>query len=172
RILAQVVRRYKFLKRTSIQIERPHRPPFVGLLLGAAHRLAELLFEETVAVFQGRHLALEDVLGARLVLVQTFEEGVEVLAAGGRLLGLAVGEDLAGGGVDHQIGAAFGATGGQLAVLVGHGPIVASSGKLRAMPAAAQLPGRDQAWNLLCRYTEKEALRKHALAVEAAMRSY
>lgn len=35
-----------------------------------------------------------------------------------------------------------------------------------------QLPGRDQAWELLCRYTEKEGLRKHALAVEAAMRHY
>lgn len=35
-----------------------------------------------------------------------------------------------------------------------------------------QLPSRDQAWELLCRYTEKEGLRKHALAVEAAMRHY
>ena len=34
------------------------------------------------------------------------------------------------------------------------------------------LPSRDQAWELLCRYTEKEGLRKHALAVEAAMRHY
>jgi putative nucleotidyltransferase with HDIG domain len=43
------------------------------------------------------------------------------------------------------------------------------------MPDASDtesLPSRDQAWDLLCRYTEKEQLRKHALAVEAAMRYY
>jgi len=33
-------------------------------------------------------------------------------------------------------------------------------------------PTREAAWELLCRYTEGESLRKHALAVEAAMRSY
>ncbi len=31
---------------------------------------------------------------------------------------------------------------------------------------------RDQAWALLCEWTESEALRKHALGVEAAMRFY
>jgi putative nucleotidyltransferase with HDIG domain len=36
----------------------------------------------------------------------------------------------------------------------------------------AHLPSRDEAWDLLCQYTEKEGLRKHALAVEAAMRHY
>lgn len=30
---------------------------------------------------------------------------------------------------------------------------------------------RDDAWDLLCRYTESESLRKHALAVEQAMRA-
>ena len=35
-----------------------------------------------------------------------------------------------------------------------------------------RLPSRDEAWQLLCQYTEKEALRKHALAVEASMRHY
>lgn len=40
------------------------------------------------------------------------------------------------------------------------------------MSGSQHLPSRDEAWNLLCRYTEKEGLRKHALAVEAAMRSY
>jgi putative nucleotidyltransferase with HDIG domain len=31
---------------------------------------------------------------------------------------------------------------------------------------------RDEAWQLLCEYTENDSLRKHALAVEAAMRHY
>ena len=37
---------------------------------------------------------------------------------------------------------------------------------------AERLPTRDEAWDLLCEYTEKDGLRKHALAVEAAMRHY
>ena len=31
---------------------------------------------------------------------------------------------------------------------------------------------RDEAWEILCQYTKGEALRKHGLAVEAAMRAY
>ena len=31
---------------------------------------------------------------------------------------------------------------------------------------------REDAWNILCEYTKAEPLRKHALAVEAAMRAY
>ncbi len=34
------------------------------------------------------------------------------------------------------------------------------------------LPARDEAWALLCEWTESESLRKHALAVEHAMRAY
>lgn len=33
-------------------------------------------------------------------------------------------------------------------------------------------PTREDAWNLLCEFTESEALRKHALAVEACMRHF
>lgn len=40
------------------------------------------------------------------------------------------------------------------------------------MSETAPLPTREQAWDLLCQYTEKEGLRKHALAVEAAMVHY
>ncbi|HKV39326.1 MAG TPA: HDIG domain-containing protein, partial [Blastocatellia bacterium] len=34
------------------------------------------------------------------------------------------------------------------------------------------MPARDDAWELLCEYTKGESLRKHALAVEAVMKSY
>ena len=33
------------------------------------------------------------------------------------------------------------------------------------------MPNRDEAWELLCEYTKGESLRKHALAVETAMRA-
>lgn len=36
----------------------------------------------------------------------------------------------------------------------------------------SRLPDRETTWQLLCQYTEKEGLRKHALAVEASMRHY
>jgi putative nucleotidyltransferase with HDIG domain len=34
------------------------------------------------------------------------------------------------------------------------------------------MPTRDEAWALLCEYTQSENLRKHGLAVEAVMRAY
>ena len=34
------------------------------------------------------------------------------------------------------------------------------------------MPNRDDAWQLLCEYTQSESLRKHALAVEACVRAY
>ncbi|MBM3470463.1 MAG: HDIG domain-containing protein [Armatimonadetes bacterium] len=37
---------------------------------------------------------------------------------------------------------------------------------------AVRLPARDEAWALLCEWTPTPNLRKHMLAVEAAMRSY
>src|ERR671933_674339 len=33
-------------------------------------------------------------------------------------------------------------------------------------------PTRDEAWDLFCEWTQSDALRKHVLAVEAAMRAY
>jgi len=36
----------------------------------------------------------------------------------------------------------------------------------------AKVPSRDEAWKLLCEYTQSENLRKHALAVEACVRAY
>ena len=40
------------------------------------------------------------------------------------------------------------------------------------MSEPERLPSREQVWDLLCQYTEKEGLRKHGLSVEAAMRYY
>ncbi len=34
------------------------------------------------------------------------------------------------------------------------------------------MPNREEAWKLLCEYTQSENLRKHALAVEACVRAY
>ncbi|MBI3404460.1 MAG: HDIG domain-containing protein [Acidobacteria bacterium] len=34
------------------------------------------------------------------------------------------------------------------------------------------MPNRDEAWALLCEYTQSESLRKHMLAVEACVRAY
>ncbi len=34
------------------------------------------------------------------------------------------------------------------------------------------LPSREDAWNLLCEYTQSESLRKHARSVEQALRAY
>jgi len=34
------------------------------------------------------------------------------------------------------------------------------------------MPNREDAWKLLCEYTQSESLRKHALAVEACVRAY
>jgi putative nucleotidyltransferase with HDIG domain len=36
----------------------------------------------------------------------------------------------------------------------------------------ATMPSREDAWKLLCEYTQSENLRKHALAVEACVRAY
>ena len=33
------------------------------------------------------------------------------------------------------------------------------------------MPNREEAWGLLCEYTKGDSLRKHALAVETAMRA-
>lgn len=36
----------------------------------------------------------------------------------------------------------------------------------------SNLPNREDAWKLLCEYTQSDSLRKHALAVEACVRAY
>ena len=41
-----------------------------------------------------------------------------------------------------------------------------------AVPYPAVQPTRERAWETLTRYTQSEALRRHALAVEAAVRAY
>ncbi len=43
---------------------------------------------------------------------------------------------------------------------------------MRADTLAAVTPTREQAWDTLTRYTQSEALRRHALAVEASVRWY
>jgi putative nucleotidyltransferase with HDIG domain len=40
------------------------------------------------------------------------------------------------------------------------------------MPNSQHIPSREQAWALLCQHTSRDGLRKHALAVEAALRYY
>ncbi len=40
------------------------------------------------------------------------------------------------------------------------------------MASENTLPTRDDAWTLLCEYTQSDSLRKHALAVEACVRAY
>ncbi len=42
----------------------------------------------------------------------------------------------------------------------------------RRYPAAVASPSRDEAWQLFCQWTESDSLRKHVLAVEAAMVAY
>ena len=160
----------RFIGAASVQVEGPRGRTFVRLLLGAAQGLAELLFEDTVAIFQGRDLAREDVLRPRLSFVETLEQGVEVFSPANRLLLAPVGQNLPGRSIDDQVGIALGAADGQLACLA-HSSILAGSANVRAM-SLERLPGRDEAWQLLCEYTEKEGLRKHALSVEASMRYY
>ena len=43
---------------------------------------------------------------------------------------------------------------------------------LTTMTDPKSLPNRDDAWKLLCEYTQSDSLRKHALAVEACVRAY
>ena len=98
----------------SVQVKGPPRGALVRIFFGAAHGFPELFFEEAVAVLHGGDLALEDVLGPGLVLVEPLEQGVQVLAAGDGLFGLAVGEDLPGLGVDDEVRIAIWAADGQL----------------------------------------------------------
>jgi len=42
----------------------------------------------------------------------------------------------------------------------------------RQGPEPQPVPDRQQAWNILCEFTQSESLRKHALAVEACVTAY
>ena len=42
----------------------------------------------------------------------------------------------------------------------------------RALGPSIETPSREQAWELVCRYVQNPALRRHVLAVETAMRAY
>jgi putative nucleotidyltransferase with HDIG domain len=48
----------------------------------------------------------------------------------------------------------------------------AGAGAAARVPAIMALLSRDEAWSLFCEWTESESLRRHVLAVEAAMRAY
>jgi putative nucleotidyltransferase with HDIG domain len=44
---------------------------------------------------------------------------------------------------------------------------------MESMPdGPSQVPDREQAWKILCEFTQSESLRKHALAVEACVTAY
>lgn len=43
---------------------------------------------------------------------------------------------------------------------------------MESMPDPRQVTDRQQAWNILCEFTQSESLRKHALAVEACVVAY
>lgn len=91
----------------SVEVEGPGWRNVIRLFFGSLHGLFELLFEESVPVFHGGHLLSEDLLGLVLVSIEVFEEGLEVLAPGQRLLDGAVGENLTGCGIDNQMRLAF-----------------------------------------------------------------
>ena len=48
----------------------------------------------------------------------------------------------------------------------------ARSGARRGYPAMMPQPTRDEAWDMVCEWTQSESLRKHMLGVETAMRAY
>jgi putative nucleotidyltransferase with HDIG domain len=52
------------------------------------------------------------------------------------------------------------------------GPVTTNASAPAPMPSSASLPSRSEALALMQEFTSNESLRKHMLAVEAAMRSY
>src|SRR5437773_9377959 len=51
-------------------------------------------------------------------------------------------------------------------------PLISYNFRYLSKPIRGAPMNREDAWNILCEYTKTEPLRKHALAVEAAMRAY
>src|ERR1035438_10165533 len=50
--------------------------------------------------------------------------------------------------------------------------VLPACGTLLILHSEHGMPSREDAWKLLCEYTQNESLRKHALAVEACVRAY
>src|SRR5947207_42569 len=49
---------------------------------------------------------------------------------------------------------------------------MSAGGPAARVTAMSSTLSRDEAWTLFCEWTESESLRRHVLAVEAAMRAY
>lgn len=92
----------------SVQIERTGRSLIVALV-DLLKRLAELLFHQSVAVFETGLFAFEEFLRSRAALLLVPKEGLEALASFTRSFGLLMMNDLACSSVHDQFAFAVGA---------------------------------------------------------------